>query len=110
MKVLGLAAYPAQAASTRFRMSQYREMLQVRGIDLKIITFLDDAAFKAIYSGASSVLKLAHLTRCAALHTLRITTLRTPDILWVQREATLIGPEIAETWASRFHRVPMVLD
>src|SRR5271167_418511 len=51
IKVLGLALYGAQAASTRYRMAQYVPNLKEEGIDLQVVPLLGDEYIKTTFGG-----------------------------------------------------------
>jgi Glycosyl transferases group 1 len=110
MRVLGLAAYPALAASTRFRMTQYEALFAARGINLETVPFLDEAGFKVLYSTTPPLQKALVLAKNAARYLGELVRARAPDVVWIQREATLLGPEIVERVVSSLHRAPCVLD
>ena len=47
MRVLALASYPVEGASSRFRIVQFIEPLAARGIDVTFSPFLDASLFAA---------------------------------------------------------------
>ena len=51
IKVLGLALYGVQAASTRHRMAQYVPNLKEEGIDLQVVPLLGDEYIKTTFGG-----------------------------------------------------------
>lgn len=96
MKVLALAAYPIAGASTRFRVAQYIEPLRARGIEVSLLTHLSDRGFAALYK--PGVLRKARAVLGGALREAvdALAIARDADLVWVQREASLIGPEYLE--------------
>ena len=105
IRVLALASYPVEAASSRYRIVQFIEPLARRGIDVTFSPFLDSKLFAALYEPGKLLRQLPRL----AWRTLRrfAAAATTADVVFVQREAMLFGPPLIE-WLLR--RRPMVLD
>lgn len=110
LRVLGVAAYPLTAAATRYRLVQLIEPLAARGVQLEVVTFLDDATFATLYDRSA----WPSTTRGLLRGTARLCTVpwraRSTDVLLVQREAALVGPPVVELAARAIGRVPLVLD
>ena len=110
MKVLALASYPIEAACTRFRISQFVGPLKELGIEVTLRPLLDSRTFAELYRPAA----LPHTAKALAGAMLRrvadIFNARQFDVVFVQREAMLIGPPLVEWLAMRVGRCPMVLD
>ena len=110
VRVLALASYPIESASSRYRITQFIEPLARRGIDMTLSPFLDASLFADLYMPGrllrkSPRLLLATLRRLGAIaHTARA------DAVFVQREAMLFGPPLIEWMAARVLRRPMILD
>jgi hypothetical protein len=49
LKVLALAPYPEDAASTRFRIAQFLPLLDEQGIKCELKPFINTALFKQLY-------------------------------------------------------------
>ena len=98
MRVVALASYPERMASTRFRVSRYLPHLAARGIDVRLVSALDDVAAASLYAPGGA-LKMARAAvegvgrQIAALA-------RGSDVVWVQREALLAGPPLVEALAT----------
>lgn len=110
IRVLALASYPIESASTRYRVRQFIEPLARRGIDMTLSPFLDAALFADLYSPGRLLrhaprLLLATLRRLGA-----IVRAARADVVLVQREAMLFGPPLIEWVAARVLRRPMILD
>ena len=104
LRVLALASYPREAASSRYRIVQYIESLAARGIDVTFSPFLDARLFAVLYKpgrllGRLPALALRTLARIGAV----IGSWRT-DVVLVQREAMLFGPPLIEWIAARLFR------
>lgn len=110
VRVLALASYPVESASSRHRITQFIEPLARRGIDVTFSPFLDAALFADLYTPGRMLrhaprLLLATLRRLGA-----IVRAARADVIFVQREATLFGPALIEWMAARVLRRPMILD
>ncbi len=108
LRVLALASYPAEAASSRFRVVQFIAPLAERGIEVTFSPLLDAPLFAALYRPWKFVARLPWL----AVRTIRqlLAAFRKADIVLVQREAMLFGPPLVEWLATRLRRRPMILD
>jgi glycosyltransferase involved in cell wall biosynthesis len=110
VRVLALASYPVETASSRYRITQFIEPLARRGIDVTFSPFLDAALFADLYTPgrllrSSPRLLAATLRRFAAI--VRATR---ADVVFVQREAMLFGAPFIEWAIARVLRRPMILD
>lgn len=110
MKVLALASYPNEAAATRYRITQFVAPLAEHGIEVTVRPFMDSKLFRALY-------KREELPRTAlglAYSSLRrlgdVWRARRADVLFIQREAMMIGPPVIEWLSSKAVGRPMVLD
>ena len=108
VRVLALASYPVEGASSRFRVVQFIEPLAARGIDVTFSPFLDASLFGALYDPK----KLRRRLPRVALRTLGrfVDAFRSADVVLVQREAMLFGPPVIEWLAARLLRRPLLLD
>ena len=110
LRILALASYPIESASTRYRVTQFIEPLARRGIDMTLSPFLDAALFADLYnpgrlSRNAPRLLLATLRRLGA-----IVRAARADLVFVQREAMLFGPPLIEWVVAHVLRRPMILD
>lgn len=104
-RVLVLAAYPFEAAATRFRIGPVLRELSRRGIDSVVRTFLSSDEFRAFYASGFA------RTQATTKGTMRqlFAALETCDAVLVQREATLVGPALPEALL-HLRRKPVFLD
>jgi glycosyltransferase involved in cell wall biosynthesis len=110
IRVLALASYPVEAASSRYRIVQFIEPLATRGIDVTFSPFLDSALFAALYQPGKLLPRLPRvLLRTLGRLGVLIAAARA-DVVFVQREAMLFGPPVIEWLASAVLRRPLVLD
>ena len=108
VRVLALASYPVEGASSRFRIVQFIEPLAARGIEVTFSPFLDASLFAALYTPGKL---LRRLPRVALRASGRFAAaFRSADVVLVQREAMLFGPPIVEWLATRPLRRPLLLD
>jgi glycosyltransferase involved in cell wall biosynthesis len=111
MRVLALASYPVEAASTRYRLEQFVAPLAERGITMRVCPFLDSKLFASLYETKEMPLAAALGVARSALWRLGdVLKVREADVLLVQREAMMFGPPLIEWLATRWGRCPMVLD
>lgn len=110
IRVLALASYPIESASSRHRITQFIEPLRRRGIDVTFSPFLDASLFADLYAPGRiwrhwPRLLLATIRRLGAI----IRAARA-DVVFVQREAMLFGAPLIEYTIARVLRRPMILD
>ena len=110
MKVLGLASYPVEAAATRFRMIQFIEPLAQQGIELSVSPFIDSRLHSSLYNRSKWPSTALGLARASIRRFAELWRARKADVLFVQREAMMIGPPLLEWLVINLHRCPMVLD
>ena len=108
LRVLALATYPIEAASSRYRVVQFIAPLRARGIDLNFVPFLDRSLYDALYERRRLLARLP----VVALRAMRRVgdAFQQADVVFVQREAMLFGPPLIEWLATRLRRRPLVLD
>lgn len=110
MRVLGLSSYPVESAATRFRLAQYVEPLRAYGVALEIHPFLNSEQFLEFYSAGSGAGKAASVVRSIIDRIKLLFSLRTFDLVIVQREAMMFGPAVFEWLYKIIGGGPMVLD
>lgn len=110
LRVLALASYPVEAASSRYRIVQFIEPLARRGIDVTFSPFLDAALFDALYEPGRLLRKLPRLAWRTLLRFGAVIRAMRADVVFVQREAMLFGPPVIEWLIARVLRRPLVLD
>lgn len=105
-----MASYPVEAASTRFRLTQFVSPLAERGISLTIRPFLDSRAFAALYDPSALPRAVIGATRGILGRCLDVLRAERADVVLIQREAMLFGPPFFEWVLTRAVNRPMVLD
>jgi glycosyltransferase involved in cell wall biosynthesis len=110
IRVLALASYPVEAASSRYRIVQFIEPLAARGIDVTFSPFLNASLFDALYKPVKIVWRLPVIAARTLLRFGALLRARRADVVFVQREAILFGPPVVEWLITRLLRRPLVLD
>ena len=110
MKVLAVATYPVQAACTRLRIAQFIPLLHARGVRVSLSPFLSGAAFARLYDRRRFPANALSIAAALLRRLLQVPRLAFVDLLFVQREAMLVGPPLFEWLARRVFRRPLVLD
>jgi len=110
MNVMALASYPIEAAGTRYRLAQFVEPLQTRGINMTVHPFLNARTFEALYSRKSLARTAAGLFKSSLLRLRDVSSARNADVILIQREAMVVGPPLVEWLMTRALKRPMVLD
>lgn len=108
LRVLALATYPEYGASTRHRILQYVPLLAAQGIAIDVRPFLSNRTFAGLYDKRHRLRSTMGLLTGIGRRTVDALRLGSYDLVFVQREAALIGPPFLE-WLAR-RRVPLVLD
>lgn len=110
IRVLALASYPVESASSRYRIAQFIEPLARRGIDVTFSPFLDAALFADLYTPGRLLRRAPRLLLATVRRVGAIVRAARADVVFVQREAMLFGPPLIEWIAARVLRRPMILD
>ncbi len=110
MKLLCLATYPLESASTRYRALQYIPLLRELGIETTFLPFMDSPFFRSFYQPRYKVRKALRLMGFAARRAAQISRARDYDVVFIQREAALLGPPLAERWLAKVARKPLIFD
>jgi glycosyltransferase involved in cell wall biosynthesis len=107
LQVACLTPYqPNVGASTRYRIGQYVPLLEQAGIQVRMVPFASPQLQHLLYQPGKTLAKIAALVR-STLHWLP-QALQHTDLVFVQREAALIGPPLVERWLSRHY--PVIYD
>jgi glycosyltransferase involved in cell wall biosynthesis len=110
MKVMALASYPVEAASTRYRVAQFVQPLAEKGIAVTMHPFLDSRLHASLYKHAEWPRTTFGLIRASLRRVGEVAQAYDADVLFVQREAMIFGPPLFEWLGSRVLKCPMVLD
>src|SRR5947208_3502479 len=96
LHVLALCSYPVEAAATRFRLAQFVAPLRERGVDVTVSPFLKSAQFDALYRSSGVLSKAVAITRSALRRVGDVIAAGKYDVVFVQREAMIVGPGMVE--------------
>lgn len=112
MRVFALVPYRTNfCAGQKFRIELWARHLKERGIEVEFFPFADERLTEVIYSAGRTVEKGYGFARCYLEQILRVAARgRRPDLLFIYREAALIGPALIERLSRRLWRVPIIYD
>lgn len=110
IRVLALASYPVEAASSRYRIVQFIEPLARRGIDVTFAPFLDAPLFAALYTPGKLLRRLPRIAARTLIRAGALVRAEQADVVFVQREAMLFGPPVLEWLVAQLFGRPMLLD
>lgn len=106
VKVLALLPFSQEAASVRFRVSQFLPFLAAAGFAVETQALIETDAFRLLYKRGHKLEKVAALVSSTSN---RIRALgRSYDMAIIHREAYPLGQPLIERWLAR--RVPIVFD
>src|SRR5581483_3381984 len=110
MKLLALvpAVYDTSPGQ-RFRIEQWEPLLRKAGVEITWAAFEDDELHSTIYKSGGTFDKLRLVTRAMGRRMTVLRRVRDFDLVYVFREAALLGPAIFEQWAKRAG-VPLIFD
>ena len=110
MKIAALVPYQLDyCGGQRFRIEMWAKALRPRGIEVSFLPFTDKGLTDVLYTPGHVVAKAAHMSRCYAQQLLRVNREPRPDLLFIYREAALLGPAVIERLAMRW-KVPVIYD
>jgi glycosyltransferase involved in cell wall biosynthesis/SAM-dependent methyltransferase len=110
LRVVALATYPDDAACTRFRISQYIDLLGAEGAQVTLLPFLTRTAFRHLYDPRKWLRTGLSLVAGMLRRIGHLPAVLRADVIFIQREAMLLGPPMIEWFAMRIGRRPLVLD
>jgi len=110
MKVLFLTPTPVEGACTRYRAYQYFPYLKSQGVECIFRPFMSENLYKMMYTNGHNVNKLLRLAWSLLARTRELVTAERCDVVFIQREAMIIGPPVIEWIIGEFMRKPVVFD
>jgi glycosyltransferase involved in cell wall biosynthesis len=99
-----------EAASTRFRATQFFPFLEAHGVSCELASMMTAQEFATFYSTTGRLKKAVRLIGGGVTQALRTAQARRFDVVIVQRGALIFGPPILEWILARVARVPLVFD
>lgn len=107
-----LAIMPAlydTSPGQRYRMEQWEPLLREQGVELTYESFECEELHSTLYKPGQLTRKLSLVTRALARRASLMRSVKNFDLVYVFREAALLGPAVFERWI-RQTGVPMVFD
>jgi glycosyltransferase involved in cell wall biosynthesis len=93
----------------RYRLEQWDPLLRARGVEITYAPFEDDELHAIVYKPGRLGKKLQLVTRNLARRLATIGKARNYDLIYLLREAALLGPPIFERLIAQ-QRIPFVFD
>lgn len=110
MKVAALVPYHSDfCAGQRFRIELWARHLESRGIHFEFFPFTSPELTGTLYSQGRKFQKGQHMLRCYFNQLRRVLSASRPDVVYIYREAALIGPAIIERLTTRW-KCPIIYD
>lgn len=108
--ILALAAYPERSAATRFRLTQMLPYLRERGWNVRFEPFVDDDFLGNFYATGNRLTKASHLASRSVGRLVSAVTASNIDAVFIQREASMIGPAYTEFILHSVKGLPIIFD
>ena len=110
MKVLILApSMPVTAPGMRFRLEQWLPYLEADGFQFRYVPFEDESLHRVLYEPGHWSAKAVGIFRALGRRLRLLSEVRDFDLVYLYREAALIGPALIEGLIAR-RGVPIVYD
>ena len=110
MKVLAIVPYPIDyCAGQRFRIELWAKHLAERGIEVEFLPFADRDLTDVLYQSNQKIKKGSLLISRFFKQLVEVLKINKPDLIFIYREAALIGPPIIERLVRRW-KIPIVYD
>jgi len=111
IKIFFPSQFPENCSpSQRFRLEQYQQLLQEAGIHITQQAFIDRKAYSVIYKEGHQFAKFMGVLRGFGRRFLSLFSLHQYDLVFIQREATPIGPPVFEWLYSKVWRKKILYD
>lgn len=108
IRVLAVATYPKLAAATRYRVLQFVDELAALGISVDVRPLLSNETFSILYDRSRSGRVAAGVAAGLVRRLRDAFAVHDYDVVFIQREAAILGPPWFEWLAHQ--RKPIVLD
>ncbi len=96
-------------AGQRFRIELWARHLRPRGVDVQFLAFSTPHLTDVLHQQGQTLQKAGAMMRCYAEQLFRVARHARPDVVFIYREAALIGPAVIERLSKRW-KVPIVYD
>ena len=106
-----IAPYPkGEAPSQRFRFEQYLDFFEEQDYTIEFHAFLSDKTWKALYKEGSFFAKASGMMGSFWRRFLLMFKLRSADVIFIHREASMIGPPVFEWIIAKVLRKKFIYD
>ena len=106
-----IVPYPlGEAPSQRFRFEQYINLIENEGFTVEFHAFLSDKTWKALYKQGSFFAKAFGMLGSFWRRFMLMFKLRSADVIFIHREASMIGPPIFEWIIAKILRKKYIYD
>jgi len=110
MKVAALVPYHTDfCAGQRFRIELWARHLRSRGIEVDYFPFASTDLTSALYQKGRTLGKAQRMLLCFVDQLSRVMVASKPDVVFIYREASLIGPSLIESLTKRW-KAPIIYD
>jgi glycosyltransferase involved in cell wall biosynthesis len=110
MRVAAFVPYqPGYCSGQKFRIELWAGALASRGVAVQFFPFTSDAVTDVLYKPGHHARKAALLLRAFTAQVRRALTAPRPDVVFIYREASLLGPALVERLTRRW-KVPIIYD
>lgn len=109
-RVLALTPYgPNMNPGQRYRVERWAKGLSSRGFVFEQLPFASAETLEVLYRHRDFTAKAARLTRDFLRYAARLSATRKPDLVYIYREAMIVGPAVIERMCRRWG-CPIVYD
>ena len=110
MKVLAIVPYHIGfCAGQRFRIELWAKELAKRGIEVEFVCFSNKKLTDVLYQPGQYIKKAVMMVSAFTKQLFHVLTIQKPDLIFIYREAGLVGPAIIEKIVRRWD-IPIVYD
>lgn len=93
----------------RIRIELWEKYLKEAGWEIEFFPFENESLHEVLYEGGNSLSKALHIVECYQRQLSRVWKKFSSDVIFIYREASLIGPSFLERLAAR-QKIPIIYD
>src|SRR5688572_20710399 len=110
-EILMIVQYPEKVSpAQRFRFELYKDLLQKNGFHITTHSFLDEQGYEIIHQYGYFLRKAWAIFKGFCRRLLLLFTVRKYEFIFLQREATPVGPPVLEWVLARLFRKKIIYD